>query len=178
MVGRLALIAVFALACAGSPSGTVPPTVSTPEQLSAFQRDMVDAHNNTRAAASPTPSPALDPVGWSDRAETLALDWAMKCKFEHRPNNTMGENLAIYSTSDVATAEIAALWSDEGTDYDYNANACRGAQCGHYTQMVWRSSVGIGCAVAACEDIPGFGAGALWVCNYDPPGNYIGERPY
>jgi pathogenesis-related protein 1 len=169
---------VMVVGCGGS-QGTVPTTVSTPEQVDAFQRDMIDAHNLTRANALPRPSPALAPVVWSEEAEALALDWAMRCEFEHRPNNLMGENLAVYSISDVPTAEIAALWSNEANDYTYDNNSCRsGAQCGHYTQMVWRSSVRIGCAVAACDNIPGFGAGALWVCNYDPSGNYVGERPY
>jgi pathogenesis-related protein 1 len=30
----------------------------------------------------------------------------------------------------------------------------------------------VGCGVARS------GRTEVWVCNYDPPGNYVGERPY
>ncbi|KAE9446141.1 hypothetical protein C3L33_21961, partial [Rhododendron williamsianum] len=48
-----------------------------------------------------------------------------------------------------------------------------GKVCGHYTQVVWRNSVRLGCARVRCND-------GLWfiTCNYDPPGNYVGQRPY
>ena len=44
--------------------------------------------------------------------------------------------------------------------------------CGHYTQVVWRKSLRVGCGMATC------GATEVWVCNYDPAGNWDGERPY
>jgi uncharacterized protein YkwD len=48
--------------------------------------------------------------------------------------------------------------------------------CGHYTQIVWRDTLRVGCGVANCE------AGSyhyeIWICNYDPPGNYKWEAPY
>ncbi|BBG95244.1 pathogenesis-related protein-1-like protein [Prunus dulcis] len=53
------------------------------------------------------------------------------------------------------------------------SNICVGDECGHYTQVVWRNSVHLGCARAKCDN--------NWVfviCSYEPPGNYEGERPY
>ena len=44
--------------------------------------------------------------------------------------------------------------------------------CGHYTQIVWETTQKVGCAKIQCD---GFD---LWVCNYDPPGNWVGEKPY
>jgi hypothetical protein len=41
------------------------------------------------------------------------------------------------------------------------------------TQVVWRESVRLGCGTASCND-----GGVIWVCNYDPPGNYLGNMPY
>ncbi|CAA6657659.1 unnamed protein product [Spirodela intermedia] len=39
--------------------------------------------------------------------------------------------------------------------------------------MVWRNSVRVGCARVRC------GNGSFFVtCNYDPPGNVGGKRPY
>ncbi|PKI53176.1 hypothetical protein CRG98_026437 [Punica granatum] len=64
--------------------------------------------------------------------------------------------------------------------HDYaskRAGDCRlvhsGKVCGHYTQVVWRNSVRLGCAKIRC--ITG---GTFIGCNYDPPGNFIGQQPY
>ncbi|KAE9414467.1 hypothetical protein Angca_008594 [Angiostrongylus cantonensis] len=43
---------------------------------------------------------------------------------------------------------------------------------GHYTQMVWEGSYKLGCGVAVCPDK------TLVVCQYSPPGNYIGSIMY
>ncbi len=74
-------------------------------------------------------------------------------------------------------------WASEDVDYDYASNTCNaGKVCGHYTQLVWRDSTGVGCASRVCNvNSPftiGNGRWILWVCDYLPPGNYIGERPY
>ena len=64
-------------------------------------------------------------------------------------------------------------------NYHYANNSCdAGQMCGHYTQLVWRDSVRIGCAVHRCSPLPGFGPADLIVCEYDPPGNWVGEKPY
>ena len=41
-------------------------------------------------------------------------------------------------------------------------------------------TVRIGCGKATCQDNAPWGSGAweIWVCNYDPPGNWVGEKPY
>ena len=41
-----------------------------------------------------------------------------------------------------------------------------------YTQMVWRDTTALGCGEAICDKT------LIVACNYDPPGNYIGRRPY
>ena len=48
----------------------------------------------------------------------------------------------------------------------------RGGDVAHYTQLVWRDTREVGCAVAAGqhEDI--------LVCRYANAGNYRGERPF
>ncbi|KAJ0009824.1 hypothetical protein Pint_34067 [Pistacia integerrima] len=51
--------------------------------------------------------------------------------------------------------------------------AGRGKVCGHYTQVVWRNSVRIGCAKVRCNN-----GGTFIGCNYAPPGNYVGQKPY
>jgi hypothetical protein len=65
-------------------------------------------------------------------------------------------------------------WVSEQKNYDAAANKCKaGAVCGHFTQVVSKLSSQVGCAVA--RDGP---RREVWVCNYDPPGNFVGERPF
>lgn len=163
-------VATVAVAAACADSGAVLPAGE--------QQEVVDAHDVVRARATPAPSPALPPVSWSNAAASQAQDWASRCVFEHRAPNNFGENLALFSPRDLTPTEVVELWATEAADYDYDTNACTGEQCGHYTQIVWRDSVGVGCGFSECDDVPGFGPGVFWVCNYDPPGNFVGEKPY
>lgn len=146
--------------------------------LSPLAQAFVDAHNDVRARAVPSPLPTLPPVGWSDDVAAVATAWAKRCVFEHS-GGPLGENLAIFSSTSTTPEEVVQAWASEAADYDYATNACAPqAQCGHYTQVVWRGSTSIGCAAVACDHVDGFGAGVLFVCNYDPPGNFVGQKPY
>ena len=137
---------------------------------------MVAAHNDVRSNAEPEPSPSLPDVAWDSDVADVAQEWADRCVFEHSSNG-FGENLYIGSGTPSADDAVIA-WASEVADYDYDSNSCSGV-CGHYTQIVWRDSTRIGCAFADCDSVQGVSfAGRLWVCNYDPPGNFIGERPY
>ena len=46
---------------------------------------------------------------------------------------------------------------------------------GHYTQVVWRASVKIGCAIVDCPNVT-FHSTVL--CDYAPGGNIQGQKPY
>ncbi|KAJ1396583.1 Ves allergen [Sesbania bispinosa] len=78
------------------------------------------------------------------------------------------------STGDMSGRDAVRLWVNEKADYDYNSNSCAsGKQCGHYTQVVWKNTKRVGCAKVRCNN-----GGTFITCNYDPPGNYVGQRPY
>ena len=151
------------------------------DALSPFARTFLEAHNEARRSASPSPSPSLPPLTWSSDLADVAQAWAERCVFEHSAN-AFGENLALFSPraiNDDTSREVVGIWNDEHVDYDLVRNSCAaGEQCGHYTQLVWRDTQRVGCGVAECGNVAGFGAGSMWVCNYDPPGNYVGETPY
>lgn len=84
-----------------------------------------------------------------------------------------GENL-FWGSGDCWTVDqIVQAWVVEKKDYDYQTNTCK-KMCGHYTQIVWRNTKKLGCAVVECYADKGI----LAVCNYDPPGNYVGMWPY
>jgi pathogenesis-related protein 1 len=148
-----------------------------------FADAMRVAHNAVRARAMPVPSPALAPLSWSAAAASTAATWAEGCRFEHNPalGSAYGENLFAGSGTGWGPAEVVDSWESERRDYDLTANRCAaGKQCGHYTQLVWRASTGVGCALKACSTNSPFGSGpwTLVVCNYAPPGNFVGQRPY
>ncbi len=151
---------------------------------SELSRDMVNAHNVARAGARPLPKPALPPLTWSSEAARKAAAWAKACRFEHNPDRgDFGENLAAATPGTWTTAQVVKSWADEAADYDYRRNTCtKGKVCGHYTQVVWRKTAAVGCATVLCNKNSPFGAQfptwQLWVCNYTPPGNWVGQRPY
>ena len=73
-------------------------------------------------------------------------------------------------------------WVSESTDYDLASNTCKpGKICGHYTQVVWRDTRQVGCASVVCNSnspFQGHPQWRIWVCDYAPPGNYVGQKPY
>jgi pathogenesis-related protein 1 len=134
-------------------------------------RDFLAAHNAARAKVG------APPLAWSDRLAAVAQEWADHListgGFEHRSKSKYGENLYEMRGAEAKPAEVVARWMEEAASFDYKSNKCRsGKMCGHYTQVVWRSTKELGCAVGRR------GAREVWVCEYDPPGNYVGQRPY
>ena len=130
---------------------------------------MLDAHNAIRARVG------VPPLVWSDQLAQVAQDWANHLiatgALSHRPNNRYGENIYAISGGHATPAEVVDLWAKEARGYDIRSNTCSGV-CGHYTQIVWGKTRAVGCAVATDPQRE------VWVCNYDPPGNVIGFRPY
>ncbi|MEO0602829.1 MAG: CAP domain-containing protein [Myxococcota bacterium] len=137
----------------------------------------LDAHNTVRANAQPPPSPPLSPLEWDEQLAEVATSWARGCRFVHSEGTGFGENLYVASWA-ASLEEAVDSWASEDAFYDYADNSCSGV-CGHYTQIVWRSTERVGCGFADCPVVEGvnFG-GRLWVCNYDPPGNFVGQKPY
>jgi hypothetical protein len=53
-----------------------------------------------------------------------------------------------------------------------NSTTGRVEDVGHYTQLVWRDTNEVGCALASSS------GEQVLVCRYSSPGNYRGERPF
>ena len=121
----------------------------------------------------------------------IADEWANHlaskndCVMEHRsgePVNgyTVGENLfwQMNMPPPPVLAEpqtVVQSWASEEPFYDYEGNTCQeGEMCGHYTQLVWADTKEVGCAMQTCDDL----GSQVWVCNYHPAGNWVGEWPY
>jgi pathogenesis-related protein 1 len=131
--------------------------------------ELVALHNAVRARVG------MPPLAWSNRLAAHSQEWAntllARGQFVHRPHSTYGENLFEIDGAAASPAEVVNTWAAESRNYDYRSNRCRGT-CGHYTQIVWSGTKEVGCAVARG------GGREVWVCNYDPPGNWAGKRPY
>jgi len=108
---------------------------------------------------------------WSDNLANKAQKWANGCVFQHSGGSlgAFGENLAAGTGSDYGIASAIASWVNEDKDYDPN-----NPQSSHFTQVVWKATTKVGCAVQSCDGIfaASFGKAHFYVCEYDPPGNF------
>ena len=147
----------------------------------------ITAHNKWRAAVgvkeqlSYSPALAVSAQAWADN-----LKQTNHCQMRHsKPDGKYGENLfwgSAMNWSDgrkemqqVSPQQVVDSWGSEMADYDYSNNSCTpGKMCGHYTQMVWRATKKVGCAMAVCKDTQM----QVWVCQYQPAGNWVGNKPY
>lgn len=148
--------------------------------------EMVAAHNHWRKAVG------APPLTYSTDLAASAMKWAnhlnrsKHCRMQHsKPDTKYGESLYWASAIEwsdgkrelqpVSPQKVVDNWASERKDFDYKNNRCsKGKMCGHYTQVVWKTSTTVGCAVAVCED----SREQIWVCQYQPPGNWLGQKPY
>lgn len=141
---------------------------------------MLAAHNQWR---SKTGVPALQ---WSNELAGSSQKWADQlartgCNMKHSTGK-YGENIfwagaatrsdGTSSVQNISDQNVVDAWGNEIQDYDYASNSCHGV-CGHYTQVVWKSTSDVGCAMTVCSD-----KAQLWVCQYTSRGNMVGEKPY
>ncbi len=142
------------------------PAIPSPSSLS---RDMLAAHNAVRARVG------VPRLAWSGRMAARSQEWAhtllARRQFIHRPDSAYGENLFEITGATASPAQVVNAWAAESRNYDYTSNKCKGV-CGHYTQIVWGDTKEVGCGGARAR------GREVWVCNYDPPGNWAGRRPY
>ena len=132
---------------------------------------ILERHNHWRKEVG------VSDLAWSEELAEIADQWARnlkkdKCGFYHSEYG-FGENLWKGTTGYYSVSDAVDSWASEKKDYNHKRNKCRaGAVCGHYTQLVWASTTYVGCAKVECDGY------TIWVCEYDPPGNWDGEKPY
>jgi pathogenesis-related protein 1 len=144
------------------------------EQRTVPQEEIVkilERHNFWRAEVG------VGPLEWSEEMAEVAEKWAKElrkddCGFYHSDYG-FGENLWKGTTGYYTVEDAIDSWASEKADYNYQNNKCRrGKVCGHYTQIVWATTQKVGCAQVTCD------GSTIWVCEYDPPGNWVGQKPY
>ncbi|CAI5777517.1 peptidase inhibitor 16 [Podarcis lilfordi] len=141
---------------------------------------LVDLHNQYRAKVSP-PAADMLKMSWDPELEAFAKDYATKCIWEHNAERgRRGENLFAMS-GDLDVTMAVDEWYNEYAFYNMTTLTCQeGQMCGHYTQVVWASSERVGCGTVFCETLEFLNDTDmhLVVCNYQPPGNIKGRKPY
>ncbi|KAG0280831.1 hypothetical protein BGZ95_008503 [Linnemannia exigua] len=128
----------------------------------AEQKIILDTHNKHRARHGAAP------LTWNAQAAQFGNNWIQQCQFKHS-GGKYGENLAA-GYKDFKTGIDA--WYNEVSKYNYN-NPGFSMATGHFTQVVWKATKSVGCAKKFC---PGSNW-TIYICNYDPPGNYQGRFP-
>ncbi len=165
-----------------TPPITTPIPVLPKEDVSkSIQNRLLAAHNEERA------SHGVDPLSWSDTVAESAKEWAdqlalQNCSMKHS-SGPYGENLYYRWTTNTSANSIASPEEvvgglvSEKADYDYETNTCKpGKMCGHYTQVVWSDSTELGCGRSICQTSNR--TTEMWVCQYNPPGNWVSQKPY
>ncbi|PIA28601.1 hypothetical protein AQUCO_06800039v1 [Aquilegia coerulea] len=134
-------------------------------------QDFLVPHNCIRANLG------LRPLQWSEKLASFANSWANQrkkdCALIHS-NTDYGENIFWGSGKDWTPSNAVAAWAAEKKYYNYKMNTCiQNKDCLHYTQMVWKQSLRVGCAKVTCKS-----GDTFITCNYDPHGNVIGQKPF
>jgi len=144
---------------------------------SSFIKTLLEQHNQFRSAVG---SP---PLQWSAALAEDARAWAAQLakgnQGQHDPQvraKREGENI-WWGTAGAFTYEVmVGAWAGEKKDFVYgvfpDCRTRRSAVVGHYTQMVWKNTNAVGCALTSN------GKTDFLVCRYSPPGNIEGQKPY
>jgi pathogenesis-related protein 1 len=179
---RLALWILPVLAAAAlaqKPAGKPAKDGTGSAMSDADAKAFVEYHNKVRKEVG------SGPVTWSKDLAAFAQKWADHLaetgELEHRPRTgewaqKFGENLAI----DATALKGAGAWYGEKKDYEKGTPIPEDFSkftAGHYTQMVWKGTTKIGAGVAVVQKGKYQGQ-VVVVCNYDPRGNIIGQKPY
>lgn len=140
-------------------------------------QEALDFHNKVRGDVG---SP---PLQWSEVLARYAQSWAdhlaADCELEHRPYSgpwaqKYGENIFWGGGEDYTVLHASESWYSEIEEYTYGPlTDSNWYKTGHYTQMVWKSTTHVGMGKAVCKS-----GAILIVANYNPSGNYMGEKPY
>lgn len=145
-----------------------------------FESRLLAAHNRERSAAG------IAPLEWNDRLAADAAEWARYLAelndLEHYPDDPddmdpQGENLWLGTQGHFSPEDMVVTWIEEKRHFKpgiFPDNSRTGdlEDVGHYTQLMWRDTGRVGCAVEANGEYD------ILVCRYAAAGNVIGERPF
>lgn len=146
-----------------------PGKMSTTQAVSQAEKcAILKAHNDARAAEHA----GIPDLTWSDTLASSAFAYAQKCVWAHSDTG-YGENLMMGTAGGYSVTDAVNGWVGERRNYNGQPiGQGNFSAYGHYTQVVWKSTTEVGCGYARC------GGNVIMVCQYNPPGNYTGQKPF
>ena len=144
--------------------------VALPQVIAAdISNEALTGHNSFRALHG------ASPLTWNGDLAAAANSWASRCVFEHSggqvgafggtpPNRSSPvtlltiyptENLAAGAGGDFTVTDGINGWTDEAKDYDP-----QNPTYSHFTQVVWKGTKELGCALVDCP------AGSIFPAEY------------
>jgi hypothetical protein len=145
-----------------------------------FNQRLLAGHNRERSSLG------IEPLMWDDQLAREAARYAqhlvevgylVHSKTDIRDPDPEGENLWAGTRGYYGPDSMVGLWVAEKRNFKpgiFPDNSRTGdlEDVGHYTQLMWRSSRAVGCALAhgRYDD--------FLVCRYSEGGNVIGEQPF
>jgi hypothetical protein len=152
------------------------PARAGPQDLSRLEPRLLALHNRERAATGAAPltwDPAL-----ARAAAAYGPALARLGKLAHsEPASRVGqgENLWMGTRGAYDLEEMAGGWAGEKSlfrpgIFPQVSRSGAWSDVGHYTQMVWKGTTRLGCAIHSSRDWD------FLICRYSPPGNVVGQR--
>jgi len=156
------VVATVTAAKAPQPKSAV--ACQEPNELS--KDEIVQILNSHNAERSSTKIPD---IVWDCRLADIAQKWASRGVAEHQDNDEIGENIFVATDPAYSVDQAMVHWLAEKQNFVPESHSCApGKTCTHYTQVVARISVRVGCGINR-------NASGKWklilVCDYDPAGN-------
>jgi hypothetical protein len=146
-------------------------------RMDRFAARILATHNEERARLG------IAPLQWSPALEANAAQWAAHLAtlnvLEHDYSlEVEGENLWRGSKDAYTPEDMVTLWIDERAAFRNNvfpdvSVSGQWEDVGHYTQVIWRSTAMVGCAVTVAG-----GEDEVLVCRYMEGGNILGESTF
>ncbi len=150
-----------------------------------------DLHSNLEARVLATHNRERDLAGlpllrWNDSLATSARYWANHLgridQLEHAPydpkdRSPQGENLWAGTRGHFPAESMVDYWIQEKRYFrpglfPQNSRTGKIEDVGHYTQVMWRDTREVGCALGQGVKFD------ILVCRYSSVGNVVGQKPF
>jgi hypothetical protein len=176
-LGRVVGSAAASMGTAAVPTASASSAKYPYPSNSGRMQKALDKHNTYRAKHG------AGPLNWDNQLAASAAASAARCKTKSRSDystSKAGENVYYTSMSGdpirLLTKAIDS-WYQESSMYDFDKPGFS-ATTSRFTQVVWKSTTRLGCAVQDCSRYYKRGGqrGTLIVCHYSPSGNEPGKH--
>lgn len=144
---------------------------AAPSRQISMAQEILNAHNRYRSEVG------VPHLTWSNTLASHAQQWANHLAsrggvLQHSKGTGQGENLWMGSAGRFSYTQMIQSFGNEkryfvGRTFPNVSSTGKWQDVGHYTQVVWRKTTQVGCAIARVNGKD------ILVCRYSPPGNVL-----